>query len=71
MLVSIVIAVMSHCTERGSELIVGDSQHIHRYEQSGHAHLAGVGAYSLPNQSDATIPIQSLRVNESLPYFHN
>ncbi|XP_041077167.1 threonine aldolase 1 isoform X3 [Polyodon spathula] len=36
------IAVMSHCRERGEEIILGEKSHLHIYEQGGSAQLRGL-----------------------------
>lgn len=48
-------AVMAHCRERGSELVLGDRSHIHIYEQGGVATVAGVHPRTVPNAADGSI----------------
>jgi threonine aldolase len=55
------ISIMAHCYDRrGCEIIVGDKQHIHKYEQGGYAQIAGVSAFILPNEPDGTISMQKI-----------
>jgi len=53
-------AVMSWCGTRGSEMILGDSSHIHLFEQAGTAQLAGVGSRVIPNKRDGTMYIDAV-----------
>ncbi|KAH8418070.1 hypothetical protein KR222_011416, partial [Zaprionus bogoriensis] len=55
------LAVMVHCSRRGSEAIVGDLSHIFLYEQGGAAHLAGVQLATVRNQPDGTFSLAELR----------
>ena len=48
-------AIMSLCTRRGSEMIVGDSSQIFLQEYSGISQIAGVLPRCLKNQQDGTI----------------
>lgn len=43
---------------RGSELLVGDEQHLFVYEQSGVSQLFGVAFHTLPNKADGTFDIE-------------
>ncbi|TSK14782.1 putative low-specificity L-threonine aldolase 2 [Bagarius yarrelli] len=54
------IAVMVHCRERGSEMIVGDLSHMHIYEQGGSAQLAGVHSTTLTTSVDGTFDLEQL-----------
>uniref|UniRef100_A0A914XE84 Aromatic amino acid beta-eliminating lyase/threonine aldolase domain-containing protein n=1 Tax=Plectus sambesii TaxID=2011161 RepID=A0A914XE84_9BILA len=54
------LAVMSHCGMRGSEMIVGQQAHMHRWEQGGYAQLAGVSATTLVNEPDGTIALDAI-----------
>nr|CAD7457884.1 unnamed protein product [Timema tahoe] len=51
------VALMSHCKERGCEVIAGDSSHIFLFEQGGAAQLGGVQMCTLPNKSDGTFDL--------------
>eukprot|EP00475_Leptophrys_vorax_P040070 TRINITY_DN7376_c0_g1_i2.p1 TRINITY_DN7376_c0_g1~~TRINITY_DN7376_c0_g1_i2.p1 ORF type:complete len:318 (-),score=67.74 TRINITY_DN7376_c0_g1_i2:424-1347(-) len=54
------LALMTHCSGRSNELIVGDQQHIFLWEQGGSASLAGVHPRSLPNQPDGTLDLNQI-----------
>ncbi|XP_037965224.2 probable low-specificity L-threonine aldolase 2 [Plutella xylostella] len=51
------IAVMVHCSQRGSEALVGNMSHIFKYEQGGAAHLGGVLLTTLENKPDGTFDL--------------
>nr|CAD7265546.1 unnamed protein product [Timema shepardi] len=51
------VALMSHCKERGCEVIAGDSSHMFLFEQGGAAQLGGVQMCTLPNKSDGTFDL--------------
>nr|CAD7203966.1 unnamed protein product [Timema douglasi] len=51
------VALMSHCKERGCEAIAGDSSHMFLFEQGGAAQLGGVQMCTLPNKSDGTFDL--------------
>ena len=53
-------AIMSLCTRRGSEMIVGDSSQIFLQEHSGISQIAGVLPRCLKNQQDGTIHLDLL-----------
>jgi len=55
------ICVLSHCTGRGQELLLGDLSHIHYYEQGGVATLGGVHPRTLKNREDGTFCLQELQ----------
>lgn len=57
------IAIMTHCPERGSEFIVGSKAHIYIYEQGGSAQLAGVHPRVVPNQKDGTLDLDEVLEN--------
>lgn len=54
------IAVMTHCNDRGSEMFVGDKSHIFLYEQGGASYLGGVHPSVLPNLPDGTFDLDLL-----------
>jgi len=54
------IAILTHCRERGSEFIVGGDQHIYVYEQGGVASIGGVHPRVLPNCPDGTLDLQQI-----------
>ncbi|CAH1115903.1 unnamed protein product [Phaedon cochleariae] len=55
------IAVMVHCSHRGSEILVGDKSHIFRLEQGGAAQIAGVQCQPMKNKDDGTFSLDELR----------
>ncbi|KYB25872.1 uncharacterized protein LOC659017 isoform X1 [Tribolium castaneum] len=55
------IAIMVHCSQRGSEIISGDNGHTFRFEQGGPAQIAGVQASLIRNNSDGTFSLDELR----------
>lgn len=55
------ISVACHCDVRGSEVFVGDKQHIYVYEQGGVSQLCGVILRSLKNNKDGTFNLEDLK----------
>ena len=55
------IAILSWCQGRGSEVIVGDKSHIFLYEQTGACQFGGVSMRNVPNLNDGTINIDDIR----------
>jgi threonine aldolase len=53
-------AVLTHCSERGSEFILGASSHIYYYEQGGAATLGGCHPRALANELDGTLPLDAV-----------
>lgn len=53
-------AIMSWCSNRGGEMLLGDSSHIYLYEQAGAAQVAGVSPRAVPNNNDGSIDIDML-----------
>lgn len=64
------VSVMTHCTKRGSEVILGSKCHIHIYEQAGIAQIAGVGSCVLPNLDDGTIDVKAIEEAIRTPNIH-
>lgn len=56
-----VVAVMVHCHQRGSEVIVGDNSHTYRFEQAGAAQIAGVQQVIVKNNEDGTFSLDELK----------
>ncbi|XP_067006006.2 uncharacterized protein [Anabrus simplex] len=54
------IAIMVHCNQRGSEIILGDKTHIFKYEQGGPAQIAGVQVCTIPNKPDGTFDLDEM-----------
>ena len=55
------LAIATHCDERGSEAIIGDKSHVHVYEQGGMSSLMGVHSRTLANQPDGTLAIEDIK----------
>jgi threonine aldolase len=49
------ICVLNHCSEFGSEMILGDECHLHMYEQGGCATLGRIHTRTVPTQPDGTL----------------
>lgn len=54
-----IVSIFAHCG-RGEEMIVAQDSHIFLSEGGNPATLGGVSAYTLPVQSDGTIPIEQI-----------
>ncbi|RWR98493.1 putative low-specificity L-threonine aldolase 2-like protein, partial [Dinothrombium tinctorium] len=52
---------MSHCWNRGEEILLGDLSHIHLSQQGGIAQLAGLHHRTLTNMDDGTFSLTELR----------
>eukprot|EP01031_Cornospumella_fuschlensis_P036547 gene36547-44335_t len=57
------VACMTWCTSRGSEMILGDSSHIHLFEQGGVSSIGGIATKMLPNKPDGTIDLGLLEAS--------
>lgn len=55
-------SVMSHCWERGAEVLLGDMSHIQLYEQGGISQLASVHPRTVINKPDGTFDIDELQL---------
>ena len=55
------ICVLTHCSGRGDEVLLGDESHLAYYEQGGVAQLGGVYPRSLKNLPDGTFDLDELR----------
>jgi threonine aldolase len=55
------ICVLTHCSGRGDEVILGDESHLAYYEQGGVAQLGGVYPRSLRNLPDGTFDFDELK----------
>ena len=53
-------SIMSWCTSRGSEVILGDNSHIFLFEQSGASQVAGVSLRTVPNKRDGSMSIEGI-----------
>lgn len=54
------LCCMTHCNERGAEMIVGDEAHIYYYEQGGSASIAGVQPRAVRTQPDGTLALEDI-----------
>uniref|UniRef100_A0A336KNE6 CSON011634 protein n=1 Tax=Culicoides sonorensis TaxID=179676 RepID=A0A336KNE6_CULSO len=57
------LAIMVHCSRRGSEAITGNMNHTFLYEQGGAAQIAGVSLNLLSNKPDGTFCLEQLKYN--------
>jgi threonine aldolase len=55
-------ALLSWCSPRGSEVIVGDKSHIFLFEQAGASQFGGISFRTVPNQSNGTIHINDIEL---------
>jgi threonine aldolase len=53
-------AILSWCSKRGSEIIVGDKSHIFLYEQSGASQFGGVSYRPVTNLADGSMDISTI-----------
>lgn len=54
------LALMTHCSARGDEAIVGSESHIVVHEQGGAAALAGIQLRMLQTRSDGTLALEEI-----------
>lgn len=54
------LAIMVHCSQRGSEMICGEMSHTFLFEQGGPAQIAGVQIWPLPNKPDGTFDLDEM-----------
>lgn len=54
-------AVMAHCHERGSEVLLGDMCHIYNREQGGISTLGSIACCTLRNRPDGTFDIEEMK----------
>jgi threonine aldolase len=54
------VASLTWCPGRGSEIILGDKSHMFLYEQSGVAQFGGISMRTVRNSDDGTIPIPDI-----------
>jgi len=55
------ICVMNHCSERGSEFIVGDESHIYLFEQGGSSTLGHCHPRVVQNRDDGTLALEDIK----------
>ncbi|KAI5011467.1 hypothetical protein ZWY2020_013604 [Hordeum vulgare] len=54
------VSVLTHCDTRGSEVILGDSSHIHMCENGGISTIGGVHSMPVVNNPDGTMDIDRI-----------
>ncbi|XP_041077166.1 threonine aldolase 1 isoform X2 [Polyodon spathula] len=66
------VNVMSHCRERGEEIILGEKSHLHIYEQGGSAQCAGVHSCTVRNNPDGTFNLEEVesKIRHGYPDSH-
>lgn len=55
------VALLTHCSGRGEEVIVGDQSHVYIYEGGGSAVVGGIHPRSVPNRLDGTLDLDDIR----------
>lgn len=55
------LAVATHCSGRGEEVICGKQSHVFVYEQGGVSHLMGVVMNTVANQPDGTLDLEEVK----------
>jgi threonine aldolase len=55
-------ALLTWCSGRGSEFIVGDNSHMFLFEQAGAAQFGGVSPRTIPNLPDGTMDIDLVKL---------
>ena len=63
-------AILSWCSKRDSEIIVGDKSHIFLYEQSGASQFGGVSYRTVTNLADGTMDLSSILESIREPDIH-
>ncbi|KAL3163258.1 hypothetical protein ABBQ32_009657 [Trebouxia sp. C0010 RCD-2024] len=54
-------AVLAHCPERGTEVILGDNSHIYNYEGGGISALGGLAFHVVHNEPNGELPLEQLQ----------
>lgn len=54
-------ALLTWCSNRGSEVIMGDKSHIFLFEQAGASQFGGISPRTVPNLPDGTMSIRSIQ----------
>lgn len=55
------VSILTHCDQRGSEIIVGDKAHTFVYEAGGISVLGGVHPHTVPVHDDGTMDLDDIR----------
>jgi len=56
-------ALLTWCPNRGSEVIVGDRNHIFLFEQAGASQFGGISLRPIPNLDDGTMDMETLQTS--------
>lgn len=66
------LSVLVHCSEFGSEMLVGDQCHLHISEQGGCSTVARIHVRSVPTQTDGTLRLEDIeeRIRTALDDIH-
>lgn len=54
------LACMTHCSTRSSEMILGDESHIHFYEGGNTAQFGGIHSRTIKNESDGRMDLNAI-----------
>lgn len=54
------ICILNHCSQFGSEIILGDESHMYIAEQGGCATVGGIHPRAVPTQSDGTLLLKDI-----------
>lgn len=57
------VAVMAHCNERGSKVLIGHKSHILQHEDGGVSEVGGVMINTIPNNADGTFDLELMEKN--------
>lgn len=61
-------SLLSHCSRRGEEVIVGKQSHIYQYEAGGASVLGGIPFNAVDEEERGTLPLASLRAAVRRPF---
>ncbi len=65
------ICVLTHCSRRGEEVLIGDMSHISQHEQGGVAQLGGVHPRTVRNLPDGTLDLEDLKSKIQPDEYHH
>ncbi len=65
------ICVLTHCSRRGDEALIGEMSHISQHEQGGIAQLGGVHPRTVRNLPDGTLDLEDLKSKIQPDEFHH
>ncbi|HZZ41476.1 MAG TPA: low-specificity L-threonine aldolase [Tepidisphaeraceae bacterium] len=55
------ISLLSHCPNRGAEILLGDQSHIFFYEQGGASSVGSLVYHTIPTNPDGTLPLDQIQ----------